>query len=72
MRLADTLTTLLAPYTALPSSQSQASRVVTYAPRYRLAFTLLNEDAASGSGATTWDVRDSFASQSPFALLELY
>lgn len=29
-----------------------------YAPRYRLAFTLLNEDAASGQGVFTWDVRE--------------
>ncbi|KAH9947537.1 phosphatidylinositol-glycan biosynthesis class S protein [Amylocystis lapponica] len=61
MRLTDTLTTLLAPYSTLRSSFSQASRVVKYASRYRLAFTLLNEDAASGVAAMTWEVQDSIS-----------
>ena len=36
---------------------------MTYAPRYRLAFTLLNEDAASGNGALDWDVQNAIQSK---------
>ncbi|KAG6335447.1 hypothetical protein ID866_3646 [Astraeus odoratus] len=42
VRVADLLTALLAPETSSP-----VQRVAQYAKRYRLAFTLLNEDAAS-------------------------
>ncbi|KAF9815498.1 hypothetical protein IEO21_04595 [Rhodonia placenta] len=59
MQLADTIVTLLAPYTAARDSQTE--RVVKYAPRYRLAFTLLNEDSASGNAALTWDIRASLS-----------
>lgn len=59
MQLADTIVTLLAPYTAARGSQTE--RVVKYAPRYRLAFTLLNEDSASGNAALTWDIRASLS-----------
>ncbi|EIN08399.1 hypothetical protein PUNSTDRAFT_103264 [Punctularia strigosozonata HHB-11173 SS5] len=38
---------------------SHGHRVAQYAPRYRLAFSLLNEDAAEGKAALTWDVRTS-------------
>ncbi|KAH8101175.1 phosphatidylinositol-glycan biosynthesis class S protein, partial [Cristinia sonorae] len=31
-------------------------RVVKYSPRYRLAFSLLNEDASSGNAAVSWEV----------------
>ncbi|KAI0078298.1 hypothetical protein K474DRAFT_1641640 [Panus rudis PR-1116 ss-1] len=51
---ADILSDLLAPPTHCVSGPS--NRVVKYAPRYRLAFTLLNEDAASGNAAFSWDV----------------
>lgn len=68
MQLADTIVTLLAPYTAARDSQTE--RVVKYAPRYRLAFTLLNEDSASGNAALTWDIRASLSSK-PSALLGL-
>ncbi|KAH9836162.1 phosphatidylinositol-glycan biosynthesis class S protein-domain-containing protein [Rhodofomes roseus] len=61
LQLADTLATLLTPYTSLRSSQ--AERVVTYSPRYRLAFTLLNEDAAAGNAALSWDVQNALAAQ---------
>ncbi|KAJ7745701.1 phosphatidylinositol-glycan biosynthesis class S protein-domain-containing protein [Mycena metata] len=47
--LADTLSMLLVPPT-------DAHRVAQYAPRYRLAFTLLNEDAAAGRAISGWDV----------------
>ncbi|CDO70983.1 hypothetical protein BN946_scf184830.g15 [Trametes cinnabarina] len=53
-----TLSELLAPY----SSASQAQRVTKYSPRYRLAFTLLNEDAASGTGVMAWDVQGAIRS----------
>jgi len=61
LQLADTLATLLTPYTSLRSSQ--AERVVSYSPRYRLAFTLLNEDAASGNAALSWDVHAAMTAQ---------
>ncbi|RDX43117.1 hypothetical protein OH76DRAFT_1410447, partial [Lentinus brumalis] len=56
-RLANTLSKLLMPYSTYAASHLQAQRVMTYSPRYRLAFTLLNEDAASGNAALAWDVR---------------
>ncbi|KAK7039552.1 GPI transamidase component PIG-S [Favolaschia claudopus] len=47
--LADLLTLLLAP-------PIDAHRVAQYSPRYRLAFTLLNEDAAAGGAISGWDI----------------
>ncbi|KAJ7211389.1 phosphatidylinositol-glycan biosynthesis class S protein-domain-containing protein [Mycena pura] len=47
--LADTLSTLLVPLT-------NSHHVAHYSPRYRLAFTLLNEDAAAGQAITSWDI----------------
>lgn len=47
---ADTLAALLAP--ALDSEQ----RVAHYSPRYRLAFSLLNEDAAAGGVILGWEI----------------
>ncbi|KAI9065234.1 hypothetical protein FKP32DRAFT_1647900 [Trametes sanguinea] len=47
---------LLAPYGS-PASSAQTQRVMKYSPRYRLAFTLLNEDAASGNAAMAWEVQ---------------
>lgn len=44
------LSDLLAP--------DKPDRVVQYAPRYRLAFTLLNEDAAAGQAIHGWDIED--------------
>lgn len=52
--LADTLTTLLIPSTIPDRDQV----VAQYSPRYRLAFTLLNEDAAAGQAVTGWDISD--------------
>jgi hypothetical protein len=57
--LADLLSDLLVPYSA---SSSLEHRVVPYAPRYRLAFTLLNEDASEGHAATDWEVRSVISS----------
>ncbi|KAI0763472.1 phosphatidylinositol-glycan biosynthesis class S protein-domain-containing protein [Trametes elegans] len=57
-RLSDTLIKLIAPYSASTNSHVQTQRVMKYSPRYRLAFTLLNEDAASGKAAMTWNVQD--------------
>lgn len=62
MQLADTMSTLLAPFLTLRSAQDQEGCIVKYAPRYRLAFTLLNEDAASGNAAIAWDVREAISS----------
>lgn len=56
--LADTLTKLLAPYATHSVTQMQTQRVMKYSPRYRLAFTLLNEDSSSGTAALSWDVQE--------------
>lgn len=32
-------------------------QVVQYAPRYRLAFSFMNEDASSGESPLSWDVK---------------
>ena len=47
---------LLTPYSY--QAPSEEHRTVKYASRYRLAFTLLNEDASSGQGALSWDVNE--------------
>ncbi|KAG6811407.1 hypothetical protein H0H92_007601 [Tricholoma furcatifolium] len=47
--LANTLGTLIAP----PISNH---RVVPYSPRYRLSFSLLNEDAAAGHSYLDWEI----------------
>ncbi|KAF9444833.1 hypothetical protein P691DRAFT_763033 [Macrolepiota fuliginosa MF-IS2] len=46
-----------------PSSRTinQNNRVVQYSPQYRLAFTLLNEDASTGSSASNWDIQAGLA-----------
>lgn len=38
-------------------------RVVKYAPRYKLAFTLLNEDSATGSAVLSWDAHTLLAGE---------
>ncbi|KIM70752.1 hypothetical protein SCLCIDRAFT_1206925 [Scleroderma citrinum Foug A] len=55
-RIAELLSGLLAPETS-----SQDQRVVKYAKRYRLAFSLLNEDVASDRLITSWNVRAAIA-----------
>ncbi|KII84281.1 hypothetical protein PLICRDRAFT_46135 [Plicaturopsis crispa FD-325 SS-3] len=55
LRLADVLSILIAPSTS--DHQSREHRAVQYAPQYRLAFSLLNEDAADGPAAVGWDIQ---------------
>lgn len=52
-RLASILSGLLAP----EISPMQEQRVVQYSGRYRLAFTLLNENAASDGLVNSWDIQ---------------
>ncbi|KAG8903955.1 GPI transamidase component [Tulasnella sp. 403] len=52
--LSDTLSRLLVP----PPDDAYKLRVVQYAPRYRLAFSLLNEDASVGGAARGWEIED--------------
>ncbi|KAG7448779.1 uncharacterized protein BT62DRAFT_1057193 [Guyanagaster necrorhizus] len=51
--LADILATLLVPYSSDPDREY---RIAQYSPRFRLSFTLLNEDAAAGQVITGWDL----------------
>ncbi|GJE85189.1 GPI transamidase component PIG-S [Phanerochaete sordida] len=55
-RVIDTVTKILVPHVSQTASEEH--RVVKYSPRYRLAFSLLNEDASSGRAALSWDVRE--------------
>ena len=55
-RIAELLAGLLAPETS-----SQDQRVAKYAKRYRLAFSLLNEDVASDRLISSWDIRAAIA-----------
>ncbi|KAH7907289.1 phosphatidylinositol-glycan biosynthesis class S protein-domain-containing protein [Hygrophoropsis aurantiaca] len=57
-RVGDILADLIAPYSTPQSTPIQEQRVAQYAPRYRLAFTLLNEDAGSDQVVTGWDVQN--------------
>jgi GPI-anchor transamidase subunit S len=50
---------------------SHGHRVTQYAPRYRVALSLLNEDATEGKVALSWDVRTATASKQ-FALDWIY
>ncbi|EDR08213.1 uncharacterized protein LACBIDRAFT_297633 [Laccaria bicolor S238N-H82] len=52
--LADALSSLLVPYSSLPDREH---RVAQYSPRYRLAFSLLNEDASAGHAILNWDAK---------------
>lgn len=52
--LADALSSLLIPYSSLPDREH---RVAQYSPRYRLAFSLLNEDPSAGNVILNWDVK---------------
>ncbi|CAA7264338.1 unnamed protein product [Cyclocybe aegerita] len=58
-RLADTLTSLLVPYTDLSDLEH---RVAQYSPRYRLAFSLLNEDATAGDAVLGWNIQQALKS----------
>ncbi|KAI0318516.1 phosphatidylinositol-glycan biosynthesis class S protein-domain-containing protein [Amylostereum chailletii] len=52
---------LLSPYSSLRTSRRCSGHcehlVAKYAPRYRLSFTLLNEDATSGKAIAGWDIQ---------------
>ena len=52
--LVDTLCSLLVPYSGLSDRDHRAAQ---YSSHYRLAFSLLNEDAAAGSAVNDWDIR---------------
>ncbi|KAH9998588.1 phosphatidylinositol-glycan biosynthesis class S protein-domain-containing protein [Russula vinacea] len=54
----DLLLSLLTPYGTASPPGTFRHLVAKYAPRYRLAFTLLNEDAAAGRAVVGWDVAD--------------
>ena len=56
-RVVDTITEL-----TVPTFATESHRVAKYSPRFRLAFSLLNEDASSGKGVFTWDVEKSIQS----------
>jgi len=43
-----------------PFSSSDEHRTIQFSPTYKLAFSLLNEDAASGNPVMGWDIRTSF------------
>ncbi|KAI6040889.1 phosphatidylinositol-glycan biosynthesis class S protein-domain-containing protein [Pisolithus marmoratus] len=55
-KIVDVLTGLLAP-----EAPSRVQRVAQYAKRYRLAFTLLNEDVTSDQLIYNWDIRAALA-----------
>ncbi|KAF6764310.1 phosphatidylinositol-glycan biosynthesis class S protein-domain-containing protein [Ephemerocybe angulata] len=52
--LTQTIVSLVAPSDV---EQEKQTRVAQFASRYRLAFSLLNEDASSGNGVMSWDVQ---------------
>lgn len=55
------LTSLCAPSSSPSGSGSASHLVAKYAPHYRLAFTVLNEDAADGNAVIGWDIRNSIS-----------
>ncbi|KAH9003428.1 phosphatidylinositol-glycan biosynthesis class S protein-domain-containing protein [Lactarius hatsudake] len=55
-KVPDLLISLLTPYETAPSPGTFRHLVAKYSPRYRLSFTLLNEDAAAGKVVVGWDV----------------
>lgn len=61
-QLVNTLSGLILPN--MRSARSESHRVVKYSPRLRLAFSLLNEDASSGGGVFSWEVKDSIDGES--------
>lgn len=52
--LVETLSSLIAP---VDIDQGRQTRVAQFASRYRLAFSLLNEDASLDNSVMGWDVR---------------
>lgn len=57
--LVDILSSLLMPYSSLSDRDHRAAQ---YSPHYRLAFSLLNEDAAAGSAVLDWNIRGAIKS----------
>ncbi|KZT60958.1 hypothetical protein CALCODRAFT_72762 [Calocera cornea HHB12733] len=58
----DTLRDLLAPYSNSRLHPPAAeSRIAQYSPTYRLAFTLLNEDASVGGAAVGWEIQQALS-----------
>lgn len=60
-RLASILSDLLAP----EISPIQEQRVVQYSDHYRVAFTLLNENAASDHLVNSWDIQPAIVGKLP-------
>lgn len=58
LQLAKAISSLIVPY-SLSDPDHQFGRVAQYAPRYRLAFSLLNEDAVAGDGVLHWNIQRS-------------
>ncbi|KAI0258289.1 phosphatidylinositol-glycan biosynthesis class S protein-domain-containing protein [Gloeopeniophorella convolvens] len=57
----DLLLSLLTPYGTPSPPGTFRHLVAKFAPRYRVAFTLLNEDASAGRAVTGWDIRDAIS-----------
>lgn len=55
-----------------PPTQSTELRVAQYAPHYRVAFTLLNEDAAYGGAVAGWEIEQAIASTNAALLPVLF
>ena len=62
--LVDILSSLLMPYSSLSDRDHRAAQ---YSPHYRLAFSLLNEDAAAGSAVLDWNIRGAIKSTLVFS-----
>ena len=46
-----------------PSNNAQALKVAQFSPRYRLSFSLLNEDASAGDAIARWHIKDAISSK---------
>lgn len=55
-QVSNLLISLLTPYESAHPPGTFRHLVAKYSPRYRLSFTLLNEDAAAGRAVVEWDV----------------
>lgn len=65
-KLANFLISLLSPHSSNSKLRKHSDRVAKYASRYRLAFSLLNEDASQGPAAIGWDIHQSIAREHIF------
>jgi len=59
--IAELLASLFSPGTSKSASGNSDHLAVRFAPRYRLAFTLLNEDAATDTAVVGWDIENAIA-----------